>query len=115
MNPGLEPLHCNKKQASNLESKLDFSFTAEIFNNVKATTSRIDTDTIVVALPPDIKLLKRGEWNITSTLQLQRLAHEGAGFGTWKRTSDGTPVTLSNETLGVLDFKDPASTHPYIV
>jgi hypothetical protein len=104
----LNLFHRNKKQASDLESKL-------AFNDVNATTSRTDTDTIVVALPPEIKLLKRAEWNVTSTLQLQRLAHEGAGFGTWKRTSDGTPVTLPNEPLGVLDFKDSASTHSHLV
>lgn len=61
------------------------------------------------------KLLKHAEWNATSTLQLQRLAFEGIGSGTWSCTSSETPVTLPNQPLATLDFKKPPASHPYLV
>lgn len=43
------------------------------------------------------------EWQAGSTLQLQRIAHENLGLGTWKRTDEPVPVTKMSEVLGVLD------------
>ncbi|EMD67266.1 hypothetical protein COCSADRAFT_188049 [Bipolaris sorokiniana ND90Pr] len=43
------------------------------------------------------------EWQAGSTLQLQRLAHENLGLGTWTRTDEAIPVTELGDTLGVLD------------
>lgn len=42
-----------------------------------------------------------------STLQLQRLAHESAGLGTWKRTNESIPVTEFGDSLGILDTSRP--------
>lgn len=42
------------------------------------------------------------EWMANSTLQLQRLAHEGLGIGTWSRGYNAIPVTEPGEMLGVL-------------
>jgi hypothetical protein len=47
------------------------------------------------------------EWNNNSALQLQRLAHEAVGSGTWIRTTRSVPVTECGETLGALDVSDP--------
>lgn len=44
-----------------------------------------------------------GEWQAYSTLQLQRLAHESLGLGTWSRTDESVPVTEKGDKLGVLD------------
>ena len=53
----------------------------------------------------------RLEWDTNDTLQLHRLAHEEAEFGTWKVKSGRNPV-LNNpgERLAILDISDPK--HP---
>ena len=52
------------------------------------------------------------EWNATTTIQLQRLAHEALGLGHWSRVNHLTPVTLPGEKLGVLDLQD--AKHPLL-
>lgn len=47
------------------------------------------------------------EWQAGSTLQLQRLAHESLGVGTWSNTTGTVPVTRGEETLATLDIRDP--------
>ena len=47
------------------------------------------------------------EWTTNSTLQLQRLAHQGAGIGSWSGGTDIVPVTYPGEKLAVLDLDDP--------
>ncbi|KAJ4303483.1 hypothetical protein N0V90_002378 [Kalmusia sp. IMI 367209] len=54
----------------------------------------------------------RLEWDNNSFLQLQRLAHEAIGLGTWSRSRTGVPVTAPGELLGVLDVTD--SDHPVL-
>lgn len=49
---------------------------------------------------------KRLEWNTNEVLQLQRLAHEELGFGTWMRTAEEYPVTKQGEQLAILDISD---------
>lgn len=49
------------------------------------------------------------EWQAGSTLQLQRLAHESLGAGTWSNTAGTVPVTRPEERLAMLDISD--STH----
>lgn len=44
------------------------------------------------------------------TLQLQRLAHEELGLGTWTGCDKDVPVTARFERLGVLDVTE--RTHP---
>ncbi|KAH7084584.1 hypothetical protein FB567DRAFT_400442, partial [Paraphoma chrysanthemicola] len=46
------------------------------------------------------------EWQANSVLQLQRMAHENVGSGTWSRATDAIPVTQPGETLAVLDVTD---------
>ena len=48
----------------------------------------------------------QAEWQAGSTLQLQRIAHENLGLGTWKRTDEAVPVTNLDETLGVFDISN---------
>ncbi|KAI0887777.1 uncharacterized protein GGS22DRAFT_197728 [Annulohypoxylon maeteangense] len=50
------------------------------------------------------------EWTTNGTLQLQRLAHEEIGMGTWSNCLDSIPVTKAGELLGSLDLADPK--HP---
>jgi hypothetical protein len=45
----------------------------------------------------------RLEWQATHKLHLQRLAHEGAGFGQWENGSNDVPTTKNGEKLAVLD------------
>lgn len=52
------------------------------------------------------------EWTANSTLQLQRLAHEGLGLGTWSKCTDDIPTTKPDELLGCLDTTDRK--HPFI-
>ncbi|KAI0019667.1 hypothetical protein F4780DRAFT_745194 [Xylariomycetidae sp. FL0641] len=52
------------------------------------------------------------EWTTNSTLQLQRLAHEELGLGTWSGCTEAIPVTDGAALLGCLDITDPA--HPVI-
>lgn len=66
-------------------------------------------------LSPNTKELKHAEWSLNSTLQLQRLAHEAIGAGTWRRTTSDTPITEHNQPLGVIDFKKTSSKHPYLI
>lgn len=47
---------------------------------------------------------------MNETLQLQRLAHEELGLGTWTRCDKDVPVTARFERLGVLDVTE--RTHP---
>lgn len=52
----------------------------------------------------------RLEWVTNDALQLQRLAHEEAGFGVWSLADNDIPVTRKGERLAPLDLTDP--THP---
>ncbi|KAI1269234.1 hypothetical protein F5Y18DRAFT_423478 [Xylariaceae sp. FL1019] len=52
------------------------------------------------------------EWTTNTTLQLQRLAHEGIGIGTWSRGTEKIPVTRSADLLGVIDMT--AMSHPVL-
>ncbi|KAF2962752.1 hypothetical protein GQX73_g10823 [Xylaria multiplex] len=52
------------------------------------------------------------EWTANSTLQLQRLAHEELGFGTWSEGTETIPVTKPGQLLGSLDISDPK--HPVL-
>lgn len=71
------------------------------------------------ALEPFVSWLqgKRGldayarlEWCANETLQLQRLAHEELGVGTWSGADETVPVTRPGECLAGLDIADPR--HP---
>lgn len=44
------------------------------------------------------------EWVSNETLQLQRLAHDGIGIGTWSGAMETVPRTEPKDELGVLDF-----------
>jgi hypothetical protein len=70
-------------------------------------------------LSPILSLLQRKwhfktsatlEWCINETLQLQRLAHEEIGCGTWSKAAQSVPITLAGEKLACLDLTDPS--HP---
>lgn len=47
------------------------------------------------------------EWMSNSSFQLQRLAHQGIGAGTWSGVTDNIPITRAGDELAVLDFSDP--------
>ncbi|KAH7112531.1 hypothetical protein B0J11DRAFT_597934 [Dendryphion nanum] len=62
-----------------------------------------------------ISVYARLEWHAMSVLQLQRLAHEALGFGTWTRANHMVPITESGDILGILDIEDgkhPTLAHP---
>ncbi|KAJ2991353.1 hypothetical protein NUW58_g2542 [Xylaria curta] len=52
------------------------------------------------------------EWTSNGTLQLQRLAHEEAGFGTWSNCTGTVPSAEANALLGSLDITNPD--HPVL-
>ena len=55
-------------------------------------------------------VFQRLEWISNETLQLQRMAHEELGCGTWTGAEKTVPVTANNETLALLNVEDQA--HP---
>lgn len=61
----------------------------------------------------NIALYQRLEWVTTETLQLQRMAHEGLGAGTWEGTTESVPFTAPSEPLARLNVSD--KTHPRLV
>ncbi|KAF2142260.1 uncharacterized protein K452DRAFT_200233, partial [Aplosporella prunicola CBS 121167] len=48
----------------------------------------------------------RLEWIANDTLQLQRLAHEELGLGTWSVTDGSNPITKKGERLAILDISE---------
>lgn len=48
------------------------------------------------------------EWVSNSTLQIQRLAHQGIGSGTWSRSTAEVPITKRGDKLSQLDLTDPS-------
>lgn len=52
------------------------------------------------------------EWITNDTLQLQRLAHEAVGSGTWQGACGECPTTVPGELLAVLDITHPD--HPIL-
>jgi hypothetical protein len=64
----------------------------------------------------DSRTYARLEWATNSTLQLQRLAHEELGLGTWHSCAGQNPVTEAHEKLGSLDVSNgrhPVLRRPY--
>lgn len=56
-------------------------------------------------------IFQRLEWISTETLQIQCMAQEELGFGSWERGTDGgIPVTKRGEQLAMLDVDNPK--HP---
>jgi hypothetical protein len=53
---------------------------------------------------------ERLEWCLNGTMQLQRLAHEQRGFGTWHDCDEVIPVEKEGATLATLDISNPK--HP---
>ncbi|KAH9908442.1 hypothetical protein F4778DRAFT_717254 [Xylariomycetidae sp. FL2044] len=56
------------------------------------------------------------EWITNSTLQLQRLAHEELGVGSWANCTDDVPITKADQVIGLLDITDrkhPVLRPPY--
>ncbi|KAI1264352.1 hypothetical protein F5Y18DRAFT_436738 [Xylariaceae sp. FL1019] len=53
---------------------------------------------------------KHLEWTTNATYQLQRLAHEEIGAGTWSHGTNTFPTTKPNELIAALDITD--SRHP---
>ncbi|KAI0552065.1 hypothetical protein F4679DRAFT_572014 [Xylaria curta] len=51
-------------------------------------------------------------WATSATLQLQRLAHEELGFGTWTKGTGKVPATEEGELLACLDLTNPI--HPML-
>lgn len=50
---------------------------------------------------------------MNQTFQLQRLAHEELGYGTWTHAADSIPTTQRGEKLALIDTSDPD--HPILV
>ncbi|KAH7053229.1 hypothetical protein B0J12DRAFT_622697 [Macrophomina phaseolina] len=55
----------------------------------------------------------RLEWSANGTLQLQRMAHEELGMGTWDHCAGDVPVAQKGEKLATLDLDD--LDHPVLV
>ncbi|KAK8173924.1 hypothetical protein IWX90DRAFT_157565 [Phyllosticta citrichinensis] len=58
----------------------------------------------------NLDVYARLEWCANGTLQLQRLAHEALGAGTWSDAAEAVPVTAKGDRLAMLDVSD--TLHP---
>lgn len=54
----------------------------------------------------------RLEWSANEVLQMQRMAHEALGAGTWTGGTDDIPTTERGEHLAMLDISD--ENHPLL-
>ncbi|KAL1390597.1 hypothetical protein HDK64DRAFT_335689 [Phyllosticta capitalensis] len=61
----------------------------------------------------NLDVYARLEWCANGTLQLQRLAHESLGVGTWSDAAEAVPVTAKGDRLAMLDVSDQL--HPRLV
>lgn len=46
------------------------------------------------------------EWAMNETLQLQRMAHEEVGMGSWRNCNKDVPITERRDRLAMLDLGD---------
>jgi hypothetical protein len=53
---------------------------------------------------------KRLEWTQNGFLQLQRLAYQRGGMGTWSREEESVPLTQKNEKLGLVHSNTSSAT-----
>lgn len=58
-------------------------------------------------------LYQRLEWVTNETLQLQRMAHEGLGAGSWTGGAESVPTTSEEQALATLDISD--QNHPRLI
>lgn len=56
---------------------------------------------------------QRLEWNSNETLQLQRMAHEAVGAGSWTDAAETVPTTAEGELLATINTSD--ETHPRLL
>ncbi|KAF2191705.1 hypothetical protein K469DRAFT_654829 [Zopfia rhizophila CBS 207.26] len=84
-------------------------------NKLEDAESSPGNNNEAAAIRRQSKPYKRYEWNATSTLQLQRLAHEAIGCGTWSRVTSETPITLPGQHLGTLGVGSGSKIHPHLV
>jgi hypothetical protein len=77
--------------------------------------------TLSIALDPALSVIHKRfgkktfqhlEWRTNDAMQLQRLAHESLGAGTWTDAAEVVPVTPFGETLAVLDISN--TYHPIL-
>jgi hypothetical protein len=54
---------------------------------------------------------KRLEWTQNGFLQLQRLAYQRGGMGTWSREEESVPLTQKNEKLGLVHSNTSSATN----
>ncbi|KAB2571216.1 hypothetical protein DBV05_g10111 [Lasiodiplodia theobromae] len=73
----------------------------------------IEPFTVWIQRRRNLDVYARLEWTMNETFQLQRLAHEELGVGTWVRCNTDVPVTERLERLGVVGLSD--RTHPKLV
>ncbi|KAF9636592.1 hypothetical protein BFW01_g7488 [Lasiodiplodia theobromae] len=57
----------------------------------------------------NLDIYSRLEWTTNDTLQLQRLAHEELGLGTWSGKESSYPITMKGERLAVLEVTGPGA------
>jgi hypothetical protein len=55
---------------------------------------------------PTSRHYARLEWAVNNTLQLQRLAHEGVGYGSWHHCDGEVPLAKPGDILAMLDLED---------
>jgi hypothetical protein len=65
--------------------------------------------TLIKRLRPDTRRSQDGklEWTLYELLQLQRMAYEGYGIGTWSGQTDLVPVTMFGEKFSLPSTNPP--------
>lgn len=54
----------------------------------------------------NLDVYARLEWTVNETLQLQRMAHEELGLGSWLDCDKDVPITQGRDRLAVIDLAE---------
>jgi hypothetical protein len=114
----ISQMMCDNQQVRSTNNAINFSTLGIIIilligGLLIATSLVLDTLVGFVQRKRNLRDYQRVQWALNEKLQLQRLAYEEAGMGTWSGGTDLVPVTKPGETFGMPPDVDPD--HPRIV
>ncbi|KAI9868264.1 MAG: hypothetical protein M1830_005684 [Pleopsidium flavum] len=114
----ISQMMCNNQQVRSTSNAINFSTLGIVIILVIGglliiTSLVLDTLVGFIQRKWNMRDYQRVQWALDEKLQLQRLAYEEAGMGTWSGGTSFVPVTKFGETFGMPPDVDPD--HPRIV